>query len=235
MLVADGALRTIADSDDRIAINAECNSWPQCYRAMYADDEAHQECRLRSRTCYPNSGVYLGSTRALMRAMPALQELADRHGNDQAALSYLYLARARHGLNATIDGQSESILSLHDCIHSRKKTRDCHYLPYDPLLDVRFEGAALVYQFRRLPARRPFIVHSNGDHSRLQLLRERAENSSGGAPWCGLFDPAPDPGPSKAALRELRRHPVLLTDGAAGEGLCSLSTLGALAGAESVG
>ena len=44
---------------------------PICYEQHYAGDNEHQRCLQRSATCYPNAGLYLGTSTSLARWMAA--------------------------------------------------------------------------------------------------------------------------------------------------------------------
>ena len=92
-------LQQVAD-EDRIVLGAECFSYPLCYRDHYVNHSAHQQCRLSgSPTCYVNSGLYAGSSAALLRLLEraheeAVKGVAIERDDDQAAMHKLILQGA---------------------------------------------------------------------------------------------------------------------------------------------
>lgn len=95
-----------------VLVAGECNSWPVCYRSMYARHAAHRRCVASgSPACYPNSGLYAGSASSLLDFLAALSSRAadarmqpPERGDDQAALHRLYLS----GGGVSSDGVSSS-------------------------------------------------------------------------------------------------------------------------------
>ena len=206
-------LHRLAASEQRVIFGSECNSWPTCFREAYKDDVAHQQCRTTSKTCFPNSGTYAGSSAALSRALPELRRLGQVHANDQTAVHFLYLERQRNGVDVAVDGANSIFLSLHNCEHKRHRTKDCHYgVGWEPLDGVRFENrsAAFAFQHGRGAAQQPLLVHANGDHTRLWRVWQQVASSS-----------------HMAQPSALAQHPVLAIDSAEA-GLCSLTNLGRL-------
>ena len=61
-----GALADLSVTNE-ILVAAECNSWPVCYRSLYANDTEHHKCLAHHDACYPNSGVFLASARTMIR------------------------------------------------------------------------------------------------------------------------------------------------------------------------
>ena len=95
----------------QVLVAGECNSWPVCYREQYSQHRAHRQCvQRRSSGCFPNSGLYAGSTSSLLLLLTALEAEASNprrrppeRGDDQAALHHLYL---QNGVGEGGDGES---------------------------------------------------------------------------------------------------------------------------------
>ena len=246
IVFADGSDAAVANAVPRrrptdqhtIILSAECGSFPICYKQRYMQHKAYQACRNRSRTCYPNSGVYMGQPEALLNVLPALQSLAANgdgveHMEDQSAANRLYYSQA--SASVEVDGDSQLFLSLYRCKGPSLRKFDrftlCHDGHHDPLRYVHRHrgGRALSYNYSG-KSTRPFIVHANGLHQRLSWAyfgsgapQERAPRN-----WTELYLP------SRAAVEASRSHPVLLVDSAA-HGLCHLSTLGELTASRNCG
>jgi hypothetical protein len=72
--VSVASLRNIATRSDRVLVAGECNSWPVCYRPSYSRHASFLSCAARrASACYPNSGMYAGSARSLLRFLRALE------------------------------------------------------------------------------------------------------------------------------------------------------------------
>ena len=122
-----------------VMFGAECMSYPRCYikeprlnfrasgvlwtnpnitRDLYENNTSHQRCKTRSKTCFPNSGLYGGSSAAMLQMLPKAFQIANEitgieHNNDQAGVNRLI---ASNSLNTTlIDEDSEVFLDLHAC------------------------------------------------------------------------------------------------------------------------
>lgn len=85
---------------DRIILGAECFSYPMCYQKFYSNHTAHQRCRAGgSPTCFVNSGLYTGSSQALLRLLEMAYKVAKsakeiERDDDQAAMHRLILQGA---------------------------------------------------------------------------------------------------------------------------------------------
>ena len=81
-----------------MVMSSECGSFPLCYAERYSRHHAHQECRKRSSTGFPNSGVYMGYAEAISELLPELHRLATtgtgvEHDEDQGAANRLYASQ----------------------------------------------------------------------------------------------------------------------------------------------
>ena len=184
--------------EDRVILGAECFSYPVCYREHYLNHTAHQQCRVSgSPTCYVNSGLYAGSSAALMRLLAKAHEAAVsgteiERGDDQAAMHKLIL---RGALAMEVDSASAVFLNMHPCRGhnfkappmgktSKGQITMCFYEQHDPLARVSRRGGELWYRGGQLPKRsphgppapplgasvgdqRPLLMHANGFHTRL--------------------------------------------------------------------
>ena len=216
-----------------MTLSSECGSFPLCYTERYKQHSAHQACRKRSSTCFPNSGVYMGYPEALLEVLPELNALATtgtgvEHNEDQGAANRLY-SNASTSFRVSVDGDARLFLSLYRCrgVGARTDTNGptytrrfakfilCNHGSHDPLRYVRLAdgGTALSYNYSGRVTR-PFIVHSSGVHQRL-ITAYKGRN------WTELFLP------DQARAAAARSHPVLLLDSAR-HGLCHLTMLGAL-------
>lgn len=200
-----------------VLVSAECNSYPRCYRRLYARLAEHQACLRAWSACYPNSGLYAGGSagallRLLQLTLRKLKQLQKAGGDgydDQAALHGVYLDPARN-LSVRTDGAGNAFVSLWACTGVSSTTDDentpglsrrCFARPHDPFRGVSYTLGAngtLNYElgsaFRR--GARPVVAHANGDHARLynpELAR--------------LLQPYVVPAP------RLLHHPVLLLHG----------------------
>lgn len=234
-------LTRAAMSSRLVLFSAECQSWPRCYKRNYTAHVGHRTCRATgSRTCFPNSGAYLASSKALLKLLPALvHATADgfgaraESGDDQAAVHHANLGHVAQSLEVTIDQTSAFFLSLGACKgDGRPRTflddfELCHYGGYNPLERLgRRAGAAPHMSDAVAGAQHPVLMHANGLHERMHkawfgspernfsdFSRRRARNLT--ALWWEAL--VPD------AAAQLA-HPVLLVDSAEG-GLCRVVPL----------
>lgn len=225
--------RLIANlSVDSVLLSGECGSYPLCYREAHERMPAFLECRTRSSTCYPSSGMYMGSPEALMRLLPIVHNISQHgggveHNEDQAAANLLYSSSAsprvehaqllREGrLSLVIDDESDVFLSLYGCKFGKTRTIGhglwlCHEGAYDPLQHISRDGNSILHTDRAGRAHRPFLVHASGIHDRLLKAFGNRTN------WYDIF----------ARDVVVDRHPVVVVDSAT-QGVCNLTTLGAL-------
>ena len=233
--------RAIGRADDRVVVSTECNLWPVCTRmANFSRTRQHAACRNGSwPACFPNSGAFLGSGRALSRLVAAILPAFDpahaasnagqRAGgkwasNDQFAIGEAYLEQAALGLEIELDGRGDFVTSLIDCRpHRSLRAQNCWHEPWDALRHLRVDEASheATLKWRTAArggghgggeerAQRPLVLHSNADPTFAKL------NSSSARPaWTWLL----------ARRDELLAHPVVSLDGAA-LGACNVSSLG---------
>lgn len=111
-------LRAFGARNDQVLVSGECNSWPKCYKDSYRRHTAFSTCRAtRSPACYPNSGLYMGSARSLLRFLRRLDERAKEpslvrpeRGDDQAAMHALYVRQGQAAWNGDGDARhAESV------------------------------------------------------------------------------------------------------------------------------
>ena len=165
-------LRTASSPPGRVTVQSECNSWPRCYVAEYANHTAFQACRGRDGpTCYPNSGAFVGQSGTLLRFLSALERMSSaaegaEYLDDQAALHRLYLgsppSAGTEGLEVHVDDKSELFLGLHACkgdgavrtFRARGGTFNmCHAGSYDPFTSVVANGSRLSHRLSYLRMR----------------------------------------------------------------------------------
>jgi len=218
-----------------VLFSGECGSWPVCYRTQFKQSSTFRTCLAESHTCYPNSGLYIGTPNALLRILSKLQwHLQAGSGverlDDQAATNRLLIAETPGVL---IDQQSELMLSLYGCKNPKLRTfmnnwTLCHEGAFDPLRRIRREADGSISYDGSIANNRtrrtyPLLAHASGIHSRLSKAFFGINQSSHrvGRDWQSLLLPTP------YALRRAREHTVLLIDSAT-HGPCSTSTLGEL-------
>ena len=225
-------------SVDSVLLSGECGSYPLCYREAHERMPTFLECRTRSSTCYPNSGMFMGSPEALMRLLPILHNISQHgggveHNEDQAAANVLYASSAssrvehaqllREGrLSLVIDDESDVFLSLYGCKFGKTRTIGhglwlCHEGAYDPLQHISRDGNSILHTDRAGRAHRPFLVHASGIHDRLLKAFELGSPRGNRTNWYDVF--------ARDVLVD--RHPVVVVDSAT-QGICNLTTLGAL-------
>ena len=211
-----GALRALSKAKESYTLlSSECNSWPHCYRPLYAQDGELSRCLPDPRrTCYINSGVYASSSSSeLATLLPLVIQGLNVSGMfpvermyDQASLIRLFLRRKAAGLHGRlrIDSDSSLFLSLYRCngqydqvLSRRKGVSRCAERLHEPLDALDFNGTSARYRAQG-NFQAPLIVHSNGDQSMGQRLQSRHFSSLHAA-----LRPAP------AALLQ---YPVLLLD-----------------------
>ena len=66
-----------------LLFQSECNSWPKCFREIYK--AAGHECPSGVKTCFLNSGVFIGTVAALRKALFLLPSMDVQHGDDDQA------------------------------------------------------------------------------------------------------------------------------------------------------
>lgn len=226
---------------NRMLIAAECNSWPVCYEAAYAEDKEHQACLTSHDACYPNSGVLLASSSTLLNFYDVWADhIVHSNGlrkaerwNDQAAVHRIYQNRSRyttaadHSFQLQVDADNLFSLQLWKCDgqlqRKMKPFEYCHVRAHEPALGLqtRRRGREVVYTDRRGSKQRPFLVHSNGYH---YVLRK---NETHLAPLLDLYEP-----PYAA---ELLDHKVILVDTQGYGAACNITTVGWLMNATKAG
>ena len=242
-----------ASRSGTIIVGAECFSYPRCYRELYLKHLAHQACRASSPTCYANSGLYAGSSRALLRMLPKAFDAAKagsgiEHNDDQAAMHRLILGGE---IPMSVDADSTIFLNLHPCrghpfkappmngaLKGKGQITMCFYQEHEPLKHLTANGSTLMYDTRAHRGRRekgtqragrgqrPLVTHANGMHTRLA-------DAFFGKPGKGL---SRVPGAIAIAtgwdsvfpeLQAVLDYPVLLLDSPT-HGVCNISTVGRL-------
>jgi len=177
-------LRTASTPPGRITVQSECNSWPRCYAAEYANHTAFQACRGRDGpTCYPNSGAFVGQSGTLLRFLSALERMSSaaegaEHLDDQAALHRLYLgsppSAGTEGLEVHVDDKSELFLGLHACkgdgavrtFRARGGTFTmCHAGSHDPFTFVVTNGSRLSHRLAELRLRGASVAPATASHA----------------------------------------------------------------------
>ena len=120
--VTPKVLRRLQDlvERDQVIFASECSSWPLCYKEKYRNNEDHAACSLKSgiKTCFLNSGIYAGSSRALLRLLPQANGMAQNltgseHADDQAALHHLMFYSELNSMR--VDYESQLFLTLRRC------------------------------------------------------------------------------------------------------------------------
>lgn len=213
----DAALLEAVRARERsVLLGAECRSWPKCYSHLHARDAGFRAClRSGSPACFPNGGLAVGGVDAVAAYYDALSQHVLRwdalpprsklignvdRADDQALLHHLYANRttdaalALAGLSLRLDSTGAVFVNLFPC-DGPKNVRftgpfaSCYERPFNPLalLDVDERGAT-TYAARGAAARRPFLLHSNGDHARLRAaklapLREPYNTTAPPASW----------------------------------------------------
>ena len=132
-----------------VMTGGECNSWPVCYRSLYASHPEFQGCvAARHAACYPNGGVqiapspgtlseYLRSLLSMIIATRRLPTPAER-GYDQAALHRLYLGQG--GLH----GQGGMASPPRDKVTKHASTNRSASAPFGPRLRVDGESSLVL-------------------------------------------------------------------------------------------
>ena len=242
----DGALlQQVSRSSGRVVFSAECGSWPRCYCANYTGHALHHACLAKGhRTCFPNSGAYIGSSSALLRLLPELVRAQApgfgnkaEEGDDQAAVHFALLGTVARGMDLAMDEESDLFLNMNACKGSGRLkkyhglTERCHFGPYEPMKTLTRSygapGQLTIGQRVSGKTHSPLLVHANGNHDRLdrtffgrpgaggELRLSREAARNLTALWRGALLPQPN-----AQLL----HPVLLIDSARG-GPCRIATL----------
>ena len=237
-------------SDERVLVSSECNSWPMCYIRSYeatnSDLATCQQSHLRGEftSCFPNSGCYAGSGKALLSWLASMHATAEaatglEHDDDQAAVHQLLLSGREPRIR--IDRGSSVFLNLFPCppatsVRSAKAsswndTAPCHqssrgHYPFEHVYGrglnlTLYDGSVPRHGVLRRP-RRPLLVHGNGMHWTLDVLLAQWDAQSNAS--TGLPGPKRRVWPPPATLLD---HPVLLLDSAS-LGACNVSTLGEL-------
>ena len=178
----------------------------------------------------PRASVLQRYIAAVQRWITATRHMSNpaEQNNDQAALHHLYLNRtAQIDLRLEIDAAGSALLQLWPCSQPgpfyKRRTRGgafeyCHEKSFDPMTHIRVGRGGRSLSFnantsaeprilgRRSRPSRPWLLHSNGKHSRLQeeVL----------APMLRLYD---------HPTAELLHHPVLILDGF--HHLCNVTTI----------
>ena len=181
-VVANPYSSSLLRRGDAVVVSGECNSWPRCYRRLYAQHAPHQRCLRRWAACYPNSGAFVGRTPGLLlEFLDALNATRQRDADDgdQGQLHHLYLRQGAPTVR--VDGAGDSFLSLYPCRGERldgdgdaRHARNCFERQLDPLALIRTVrangtvGAEVRAGAKGLRAgARPLLIHANGDHARL--------------------------------------------------------------------
>ena len=130
-----------------VMTGGECNSWPVCYRSLYASHPEFQGCvAARHAACYPNGGVQIApSPGTLSEYLRSLLSMATRRlptpaerGNDQAALHRLYLGQG--GLH----GQGGMASPPRDKVTKYASTNRSASAPFGPRLRVDGESSLVL-------------------------------------------------------------------------------------------
>lgn len=226
----EAALARIASSRQML-IAAECNSWPICYRDVYAKHREYQSCLASHSACFPNSGVLVASTSTLLRfydrwaiaIINSMQLGKAERWNDQAAVHHIYQNRSSYAsedaFDLHVDAENLFSLQLWKCEGASEKSSGKHFKycfekPFDATTGLRTQpdGDGVTFTDERGVVQRPFLVHSNGHHYVLKL------ESSNLRPLLNLYkEPNIDPA--------LFDHKVVLVD-SFDHGACNVTTLG---------
>lgn len=190
---AAAALRRVLDEQvPRVLIGAECRSWPKCYRELFANVSAHQECWKRSASCYANGGMALGATRSFMmwaeemarmffsyRTLPMRSPLIGNteRTNNQAILHRLLANHSALAFDASLDDANEFFVSLNSCEFNMTGTvagpfRFCSERAFHPLSQIRTgnnsrRGTHAEEHGVWFGDQLPFLLHANSAHSKL--------------------------------------------------------------------
>ena len=130
-----------------VMTGGECNSWPVCYRSLYASHPEFQGCvAARHAACYPNGGVQIApSPGTLSEYLRSLLSMATRRlptpaerGNDQATLHRLYLGQ--DGLH----GQGGMASPPRDKVTKYASTNRSASAPFGPRLRVDGESSLVL-------------------------------------------------------------------------------------------
>ena len=227
----------------RMLIAGECNSWPVCYRDLYAADKEVQQCFNKHDACYPNSGVFVASARTMLRFYDVWagviiassdwrnlgMQKAERW-NDQAAVHRIFRNRSQYatpdGFELRVDAENLFSLQLWKCDGRKEKSMKpfqyCHERTYIPAKGLRVSEGGTVVGFKE-----DFANERHGDQS----VRETAwpflihsnghhhvltDDESGLKELLDLYKSPPP---------ELMNHPVVLVDSAE-HGPCNVTTIG---------
>ena len=144
-VVANPFSSSLLRRGDAVVVSGECNSWPRCYRRLYAQHAPHQRCLRRWAACYPNSGAFVGRNPGLLlEFLDALNATRQRDADDgdQGQLHHLYLRQGAPTVR--VDGAGDSFLSLYPCRGERldgdgdaRHARNCFERQLDPLALIR--------------------------------------------------------------------------------------------------
>ena len=231
---------------ERVLLSTECNSWPRCYRELFATDAGLRRCLgSAGRTCFVNGGLWMGSARTLSSAM--IPELLRRMGAplrgvgctrdyrtpcrieneyDQAVLNRMLLGRdslraaapPSRAVSLHVDSRSSVFLSLFSCAGPTFRAIGSHGAEY---CHVRNHTP-----LERVRVRADGVAYRDaprGDEAELPLFIH-----TNGHQEAGRRLSLPAFAPLREALAPLSeeelRAPVLLVGAAA----CNLTRLGAL-------
>lgn len=230
---------------DGVLFASECASFPKCYSREYDKNRAHKACRSRSKTCFLNSGLYAGSSRALLRMLPLADRVVKRlhgseQGEDQAAAHRVMLGKNNSDGSLSVDDQNRVFLTLRGCRGSPDKAfyvkgrrfSTCFYEPHEPLQYVTRVGSSLRFQAnhsRRAEVQTPLVVHANGYHARLTwavpcVADKRCPR------WQPAYTSKPYAGGGVTDLLkqrpELLQYPIMLINSSAATDVCTMVPLG---------
>ena len=105
---------TLRKKGGDVLFGVECNSWPKCYKKLYA--QSGHACPAWSNTCFLNSGAYIGSVAKLRQLMLLLPKMPiKKTDDDQTAAQVLYMQQESHGLSMVLDHENEAFYSAMPC------------------------------------------------------------------------------------------------------------------------
>jgi len=176
---------------DEVLFASECGSFPMCYKGEYNGNgkaqATHQQCRKRSKTCFPNSGLYAGSSSMLLKLLPRADHLVRTMGGaeqreDQAAVHRLVLSNS---LPINIDEGNQVFFTMRPCRYMLTRMIPsplnpdlmmmfCYYKEhdgYEPFKRISRNGSMVVLRGWQKQSQYPLVFHANGWHNRLKFVQ----------------------------------------------------------------
>jgi hypothetical protein len=132
----DVVSRVFSKSQSDMLFMTECNSWPRCLKTQYL--EHGLVCPNASKTCYLNSGIYLGTAAALHKVLTLLPSYWDI--DDQGASQQVLLHRKEMNLSISLDWHSEAFVSTHACFKQKLHGEKCGDAKYHPADHMKLYG-----------------------------------------------------------------------------------------------